>query len=193
MPPGRKLCAIEGCGLPHHARGWCMPHYKRWRKTVEGVPSRPTPVERFWSKVDKDGPLPVWAPFLGPCWLWTRATSFGYGVLNVGGVTTRSHRFSYELLVGPIPEGLQIDHLCRIRNCVNPGHLEPVTLQENSLRGFCPSAINARKTHCNRGHKFTEENTWVDSEGKRNCRACWAPAKEVKRVRREREAAHATG
>lgn len=132
---------------------------------------------RFWAKVDRKGD--------DDCWLWTGATySEGYGILY----TTprpdkpgryrqvRAHRFAYELLVGPIPEGLVVDHLCRNPSCVNPAHLEPVTDRVNVLRGEGISALNARKTHCKRGHEFTPENTYIERAGpragRRWCRAC---------------------
>lgn len=103
------------------------------------------------------------------CWEWT-ASRFrnGYGQGN----RTVAHRVVYELLVGPVPEGLDLDHLCRNRGCVNPGHLEPVTRRENLRRGETLPAANAIKTHCNTGHEFSEENTYVDALGKRHCRAC---------------------
>src|SRR6266496_2265386 len=90
-------------------------------------------VTRFWAKVDRSGGSRA-------CWLWTGKTGRdGYGRIGLGGrgalVRVRAHRFAYELLIGPIPDGLQIDHLCRVRHCVNPAHLEPVTQRENILRG----------------------------------------------------------
>lgn len=119
----------------------------------------------FWRRVDKNGD--------GGCWLWTGAkTSNGYGYLNTDGGRRLAHRFSYESLVGPIPAGLQLDHLCRVRHCVNPTHLEPVTQRENVLRGEGLSAANARKTHCSRGHEYTPENTYIYAEGRRHCRPC---------------------
>lgn len=106
------------------------------------------------------------------CWVWTAAQmSRGYGAIRVAGKVLLAHRVSYELYVGPIPEGLTIDHLCRNPSCVNPAHLEAVTQGENVRRGKSPIAANARKTHCKRGHEFTPENTYVETHG-RKCRAC---------------------
>lgn len=108
------------------------------------------------------------------CWLWTRAKSgAGYGQLRVAGKVVYAHRFAYELLVGPIPEGLTLDHLCRVRACANPKHLEAVTLRANLLRGTSRNANNARKTHCLRGHPFSGPNLYVRKDGHgRECRAC---------------------
>lgn len=114
------------------------------------------------------------------CWEWTkRRNEHGYGNVSVGSAkdgTNRvklAHRVSYECFVGPIPDGLTIDHLCRNRACVNPEHLEPVTHRVNVLRGTAQAAFNARKTHCLRGHEFTPENTYWQAGGrKRSCRVC---------------------
>jgi HNH endonuclease len=115
----------------------------------------------FWSKVERGAP--------GECWLWTGATTKGYGRFR----GTGAHRFAYELLVGPIPQGLQLDHLCRVRNCVNPEHLEPVTCQENLRRGFIAKArAGQRPTHCPQGHEFTTENTYIWRGNKRACKTC---------------------
>ncbi len=98
----------------------------------------------------------------------------GYGHITTErrGQTYRVHRLIYEFFVAPIPDGLQLDHLCRVRNCVRPDHLEVVTLKENVLRGEGISAENARKTHCWRGHEFTPENTGTTEQEGRYCRAC---------------------
>lgn len=92
--------------------------------------------------------------------------------------TAKVHRVVYEALVGPIPDGMVIDHLCRQPSCVNPAHLEPVTRRENVLRGLTLPAANARKTHCKHGHEFTPENTYLFPTGTRGCRTCARAAKQ---------------
>jgi hypothetical protein len=109
------------------------------------------------------------------CLPWMRATTNGYGVVQHDGRIRRAHRVVYEFAVGPIPEGLELDHLCRNRRCVNPEHLEPVTGRENILRSESQSAKHARQTHCLRGHELTPENVYLRSRGsnvERFCRAC---------------------
>lgn len=98
----------------------------------------------------------------------------GYGrFYAVGKRWVLAHRWAYERWVGPIPDGLVIDHLCRNTACVEPSHLEPVTTWENVvMRGIGPSALNARKTHCLHGHEFTAENTYRHHNGGRQCRTC---------------------
>jgi hypothetical protein len=121
--------------------------------------------QRFWSKVDKTA----------SCWLWTGyVNNHGYGVFGRHRQTQYVHRFAYERLVGPIPEGLELDHLCRTPSCVNPEHLEAVTHRENSLRSDSPHAREARQTHCIHGHPFSKSNTYVTKLGKRQCRQCAA-------------------
>ncbi len=107
------------------------------------------------------------------CWLWRGSLSpDGYGRIAVQGRNVGAHRVAWELVNGPIPTGLTIDHLCRVRACVNPTHLEAVPLRENVLRGLGPTAINSSKTHCVHGHEFNEANTYVYPSGYRHCRVC---------------------
>lgn len=109
------------------------------------------------------------------CWLWTAATNAkGYGRVAWEGHNRYAHRVVYTLLVGPIPDGLTIDHLCRVRACVNPAHMEPVTSRVNTARGMSPSALNAVKTACPSGHAYTPENTYTPpGKTRRRCKACW--------------------
>ncbi len=125
--------------------------------------------KRFWSKVDKSG---------GPdaCWPWTASLSqgTGYGAASFNGKRAGAHRIAYELSKGPIPEGLTIDHLCRKRDCINPAHLEAVTLRVNILRSpTSAGAVNARKTHCKHGHPLSGSNlaTW-NTRRERVCKTC---------------------
>ena|SRR3990167_8473917 len=110
------------------------------------------------------------------CWLWTGAITYGgYGVLKIGNTMTTAHRVSYELHKGKIPEGLQLDHLCRVRCCVNPDHLEPVTNKENMRRGLGNGpAVKKQlsKTHCPKSHPYSGENLYLMKNGGRKCREC---------------------
>lgn len=123
-----------------------------------------TPAERFWSKVDTSG----------DCWVWLAGrSSGGYGKFRLSRPRrmVSAHRFSYEQVVRPIPEGLTLDHLCRNRACVNPAHLEPVSHRENILRGETLAAAQVARTHCPKGHPYDAENTYR-AGGKRYCREC---------------------
>ncbi len=164
----KATCSIDGCGQAVDARGWCEMHYTRWRRHGDPLIRLPGglkpgthryPIEqRFWAKVHKTE----------TCWLWTGSLNAdGYGNFRGRG----AHRVAYELVIGPIPEGHTLDHLCRVRHCVRPDHLEPLTLGENVLRGEGWSALNARKTHCPQGHAYTPENTLLYRDH-RYCRAC---------------------
>ncbi|WP_234039914.1 HNH endonuclease signature motif containing protein [Micromonospora coerulea] len=109
------------------------------------------------------------------CMLWLAARQGdGYGHFKVAGRMVRAHRFGYEMWVGPIPNGLHLDHLCRVRSCVAPGHLEPVTNRENILRGEAPTARQSRQTHCRNGHPLAGDNLVrsAAARGQRVCRTC---------------------
>lgn len=140
----------------------CNTHYEQLRRAGLIAVNRRVGADRFWSHVDKGR----------GCWTWTGARSTGgYGRVHWNGRGLQAHRVAYELLVGPIPDGLQLDHLCRNRACVRPGHLEPVTLPENLARGVGPSAINSLATTCPQGHPYDGENTYA-WRSSRMCRAC---------------------
>jgi len=185
-----KFCSIDGCDKPMRAKGMCTTHYMRAKR--HGSPDvvlrrlGRSDQERFWQYVSKTE----------TCWLWTGTLSHGYGSFYLGRPEggyrqVMAHRFAYELLIGPIPDGLTLDHLkdrCGDKRCVkvvadvySPAHLEPVTLRVNIQRG----SPNKAKTHCKRGHEFTAENTRpASSKGGRACRAC----DEIHKAnRRERE------
>lgn len=154
------------------------------------MPARTTTLEeRLWDKVElpTDRGLP---DILSGCWLWAGATdgSGRYGAIQAGGRVARAHRVTYELLRGGVPDGLELDHLCRVTLCVNPWHLEPVTHHENVLRGNSIQAANARKTHCPRGHPYD-----MQMGGGRWCRTCHREAsREAQRRYRARKRAEAS-
>jgi len=149
--PGAELCS-RACG-----------------NMVRGAKLRIPIVERIQKHIDIDHGG-------RGCWLWCGGLdSRGYGQLGVDGVTLRAHRVAYEAYVGPIPEGLELDHLCRERRCVNPDHLEPVTRSVNVRRGLAPevnAARNLAKTHCPHGHPYEGDNVRVHPNGGRSCRTC---------------------
>ena len=174
------VCAVDGCEKPIDTRGWCRMHYIRWNRHGDPLTTlrmRGTPQERFWAKVE----------VTGFCWLWTGTVNpGGYGVFDTRNeISPLAHRVAYTWLVAEIPEGLVLDHLCRIRRCVNPDHLEPITLLENILRGYGASANHKRATHCKHGHAFDEANTRILSSGIRQCIAC-AEIRQAKRGKKKR-------
>lgn len=130
---------------------------------------------RFWAKVDATG----------DCWEWTGGRdSGGYGAFGVSRKRTGAHRVVWEVLVGPIPPGMEVDHLCFNTGCVNPDHLEPVTQVENLLRRrWNITHMLAARTHCPQGHPYDEENTWITTSGTRSCRACGKIRAKAKRAR----------
>lgn len=123
------------CGNPIYKRTICRKHYRRWLRdpSVER-PSQRTPEQRFWVKVDKDGPLPPSVPNLGACWVWTAGINPGTGYGQFApkhGTQTGAHRFSFELANGSIPDGFEVHHKCFVRRCVRPEHLEALTRADN--------------------------------------------------------------
>lgn len=130
-------------------------------------------LDRIFAKVNMAAAAPEYAPYLGPCWTWNGAKdAYGYGVVTRSDRCYKVHRLTYAAHFGPIPDDRQIDHLCRVRECCNPNHLEAVDQRTNLLRGAGPSAKHAAKTHCVRGHEFNAENTIIRKNGSRWCRAC---------------------
>lgn len=119
-------------------------------------------LERFIAKID----------FSENCWTWTNKLDNGYGRFWLNNKLELSHRFAWLIWAGQIPANKQLDHLCRNRACVNPAHLEPVSIKENVLRGLGTSAQNARKIECSKGHQLTGYNLYLRKNGARACRTC---------------------
>jgi hypothetical protein len=151
----------------------------RWCE--EDVEKRPKFEERLWNKISPE-------PNSG-CWLWTGHTNIhGYGVSWTGSRTTLAHRVTYNFFVGPVPDGHDLDHLCRVRCCVNPAHLEPVTRRVNWLRSNGPQLCRERyekQTHCKHGHAKTPDNVFIINDGsgykRRKCKTCILERAKAKR------------
>lgn len=165
-------CDVDGCDRVAVGHGYCPTHYGRWKRhgdptitKVQFPGGRGRPVEeRFWEKVNVNTP--------SGCWEWLgKLNEDGYGSFYENKIVHRAHRWSYESIVGPIPDGLEIDHLCRNRACVNPEHMEPVTHAENVRRGKSHE-VNRKKTHCPQGHPYSGDNLYVSPKGYRACRTC---------------------
>lgn len=166
-----ERCTFAGCKRRGQQRGLCRQHYAELRD-LDQLPPAMSPPRR--------DAAPAWeralarTNFDGPCWEYRgtkRARGYGVIVVGPGRKAQAAHRAVWEGLVGPVPAGLVLDHLCRNTSCVNPDHLEPVTQAENIRRGYAPAALNARKTHCSKGHEFTPENT-ARRSGRRVCLTC---------------------
>jgi hypothetical protein len=144
----------------------CTLHSQRFVKYGDPRRGRLSPRERLLSNISVDA---------NGCWNWgLTIDNQGYGRIGLKQKKGLAHRIAYQELVGPIPDGLVLDHLCRNRKCCNPSHLEPVSNRENILRGTSQSAINSAKVCCTNGHEFDAGNTRYDKLGKRHCRKCCA-------------------
>ncbi|HET7406012.1 MAG TPA: HNH endonuclease signature motif containing protein [Mycobacteriales bacterium] len=139
---------------------------------------------RLWKRVDRSDP--------GVCWRYQglARTPNGYAQIRHGNRMVLAHRLAFELTFGPVPAGLQLDHLCRVRDCVNPAHLEPVTNGENRLRGYIAVGKQRKlrpedRTRCPSGHPYDEDNTVINSRGARVCRVCRREATRRWRARRQ--------
>lgn len=182
--PALRDCSMDGCDRGGKiTRGMCDYHYRKWlrdnRDQVRQIRDDRPALERVMSRTSID-------PDSG-CWVWQLSVQTnGYPThvyTSEGG--RRGHVWAYELLVGPVPEGMELDHTCHWidencvdmghdcphRRCVNPSHLEPVTRRVNVLRSRSWASRNARKTHCPQGHEYTPENTYVHN-GSRQCKTC---------------------
>lgn len=165
MKRSETPCSVLTCERLSIHRGWCAAHYSRWVSTgdirahVPVLARDASTSERFWAKVLK----------LSDCWLWVGSLgSSGYGQFK----GKPAHRFAYTEMRGPIPDGLVLDHLCREEVCVNPWHLEPVTVHENTMRGFGPAPDLRRRSACKNGHPLEGDNLRIRPDGSRKCLAC---------------------
>lgn len=181
MPRHSLICAH--CGASFTAYSFKSRPNPKYCSTACSAADRTVPVaNRFWAKVDRSG---------GPdaCWLWLASKQAGgYGQFAHDGRHYMAHRFAYELAVGPIPDGMELDHVkargCTSTACCNPAHLEPVTPRVNTLRSESASANHARQTHCSKGHPFSEENTYIHN-GWRQCRICRRAARLASTARKK--------
>ena len=124
-------CGVTECPKPARNSGLCWGHYARRRKYGNPTAGFCGPADTARQRIER------FTDRTGECWLWTAATNrAGYGLLGIPGRSTLAHRIAYEEYVGPVPDGLELDHLCRVRRCVKPAHLEPVTRSENVRRGW---------------------------------------------------------
>lgn len=160
-----QICSADGCFKPNNSGGLCGMHGQRMRRhgslNPVGMSPRCLPTEeRFWHYVE----------VTGFCWLWTGTTCVkGYGRFSADSASWQAHRFAWTLLMGDIPAGLEIDHLCRIRNCVNPDHLEPVDHRTNVLRSPSnPIALASFRATCTKGHPLRH----VPGARQRRCFTC---------------------
>lgn len=182
-------CKLSDCSSPAHTRGLCSMHYMRWynatqRSNPKGVVSyaadpvylETTLEEQLYNCIRRIDPE-------SGCWEGGHRISLGYSTVKHLGQNCLAHKLMWEMHHGPVPAGLELDHLCRNRACCNPAHLEAVTHRENLLRSpTAASAINSRKTHCKNGHEFSKENTLISGKARtqRVCKTCLKQNKKVK-------------
>lgn len=137
-------------------------------------------VDRFWGYIDADGDCWRWKGFCIP-------TGYGYFMVHTIYPKRRNigvHRLAWQMLVGTIPPKMTIDHMCKVRNCVNPSHMRLLTRAANTMAGSSVPAMNERKTECKRGHPFDSSNTVIDNRGYRQCRICNRLRHEPKDIER---------
>lgn len=147
--------------------------------------ARPSAIDRFTALYIVATPPESRRPDLGPCWLWkSQLNEYGYAYFYFNGRPRRAHIWAYVHYKGEYDRSLDLDHLCHIRRCVNPGHMEPVTTRENLMRSNTIQARNARKTHCLRGHLFDAANTYLNNGRYRRCRKCDALRYHLRRMAR---------
>lgn len=170
-PVKSNICSIKYCtgitGVPGTARGFCSSHYHRWQRHADplgGGRAKLGYPDNLFAGCDRSG---------GPdtCWPWlSKPGNSGYATVSVGDYKQAgAHVAMYEYLVGPISSGLELDHLCRNRICVNPAHLEPVTGIENMKRA---RIANGSSQNCKRGHPRADNNWYIHPNGSRECLTC---------------------
>lgn len=192
LSPGkvRRYCTVAKCGKPAHGHGYCSLHYRRWRESGDPEHARYTLRGKLLARTERAE---------NGCLLWTGALDGrGYGRFRIGVKPHLAHRLVYKVIGGmTIPEGMTLDHGCHSadpdcaggeaclhRRCVEPDHMVPMPIGENVLLGRGPSAENARKTHCLRGHPLSGANLRVSPSGRRVCRTCAANYQRDWRARR---------
>lgn len=175
-----RECSIDGCDRSTRggARGWCKLHYYRWNRNGDPLATKRPELdlsidERFWSRLMESE---------SGCWEWQEyVDEKGYGRFWDGARTIRAHQYAFAALVGDVPDGLELDHLCKNRRCANPYHLDPVTHEVNMARSDNIMLAFSDQTHCLRGHEFTTDNTYVKADGGRQCRDCSRVTREEKK------------
>lgn len=170
-----RMCEFPGCGKSHEAKGLCHSHYRQLCKGKKLAPLHSTKREDGTPPRIEYREVPcLVSGLIGPCHEWTRSKNNGYGHMNFNGRTVKVHRYVWELVNGPIPDGLVIDHQCRNRACCNVDHLRVVTRKVNVTENVVGISwqLMSEKTHCKHGHPFDEENTRITTDGSRVCREC---------------------